>query len=60
MEQTINLELTASEVNAILQLLGEQPTKTGAFVLLSKIKAQGDAQMSKPAPDAADPAPVAE
>ena len=45
MEQTINLELTASEVNVILQLLGELPTKTGAFVLLSKIKAQGDAQM---------------
>ena len=61
MEQTINLELTASEVNAILQLLGELPTKTGAFVLLSKIKAQGDAQMPQQEAQApAEPAPAAE
>jgi len=44
MEPTITLELTLSEVNALLQVLGDLPTKTGAFVLLSKIKQQGDAQ----------------
>lgn len=60
MEQTINLELTASEVNAILQLLGELPTKTGAFVLLSKIKAQGDAQMPKEPAATPDGAAAAE
>ena len=59
MEQIINLELTASEVNAILQLLGELPTKTGAFVLLSKIKAQGDAQMPQQE-STAEAAPAAE
>jgi len=44
MEPIIELELTANEVNFLLQVLGELPTKTGAFVLLSKIREQGDAQ----------------
>lgn len=50
MEPTITLELTASEVNGLLQVLGELPTKTGAFLLLSKIKQQGDAQTHEEAP----------
>lgn len=47
MEPIINLELPASDVNFLLQVLGELPTKTGAYTLLSKIKQQGDAQMQQ-------------
>ena len=45
--EKITLDLTAEEVNAILQVLGELPTKTGAFPLVIKIKEQADAQMPK-------------
>mgnify|MGYP007046708582 CR=1 FL=1 len=48
MEKTIiKLELEAQEVNAILQVLGELPTKSGAFPLVIKVKEQADAQMPK-------------
>ena len=45
--ENIKLELTVEETNAILQVLGELPTKTGAFPLLVKVKKQADAQMPK-------------
>lgn len=45
--ENIKLELTIEETNAILQVLGELPTKTGAFPLLVKVKEQADAQMPK-------------
>ena len=45
--EKITLDLTVEEVNAILQVLGELPTKTGAFPLVIKIKEQADAQMPK-------------
>ena len=45
--EKITLDLTAEEVNAILQVLGDLPTKTGAFPLVIKIKEQADAQMPK-------------
>jgi hypothetical protein len=45
--ENIKLELTVEETNAILQVLGELPTKTGAFPLLVKVKEQADAQMPK-------------
>jgi hypothetical protein len=41
----IVLNLEIEEVNAILQTLGELPTKTGAWVLLAKIKEQADPQV---------------
>lgn len=41
----INLELTIEEVNNILILLGDLPTKTGAWVLLNKIKEQAEKQV---------------
>lgn len=47
--EKITLDLTTEEVNAILQVLGELPTKTGAFPLVLKIKEQADAQMPKKA-----------
>ena len=42
---TIKLELTIDETNFVLQVLGELPTKTGAWMLLSKIKNQADPQV---------------
>lgn len=40
----IKLELTAEEVNAIVQVLGDLPTKTGAYPLAVKIVGQLDSQ----------------
>jgi hypothetical protein len=40
----MNLNLEPNEVQFILQVLGELPTKTGAFVLLKKIDEQAVAQ----------------
>jgi hypothetical protein len=41
----IKLDLTVSEINSILQVLGDLPTKTGAFPLLLKIKEQAEKQV---------------
>lgn len=41
----IDLKLTVNEVNALLQVLGELPTKTGVFPLAVKIKQQADEQV---------------
>lgn len=43
----IKLDLTIDEVNAILQVLGDLPTKTGAFPLVMKIKEQTEPQVPK-------------
>jgi hypothetical protein len=43
----IKLELTTDEVNGILAVLGELPTKTGAWSLLANIKNQAEAQLPK-------------
>ena len=40
----IKLELTIEEVNGILGVLGDLPTKTGAWMLLTKIKKQAESQ----------------
>lgn len=41
----LNLKLTAEEINAILQTLGNLPTSSGAWPLVIKIKQQADAQV---------------
>ena len=41
----IVLNLEIEEINAILQTLGELPTKTGVWILLTKIKEQADPQV---------------
>ena len=41
----IRLELSTEEVNAILQVLGDLPTKTGAWPLVAKIKEQAEGQV---------------
>ena len=44
----IKLELSVEEVNAILGVLGDLPTKTGAWPLVMKIKEQAEPQVPKP------------
>jgi hypothetical protein len=46
----IKLELSIEEVNAILQVLGDLPTKSGAWPLVMKIKEQAEVQVPKPEP----------
>lgn len=43
--KTILIDLTVDEINAILQLFGDLPTKTGVYPLLLKIKEQAEAQL---------------
>ncbi len=40
----IRIELSVDEVNAILQVLGDLPTKSGAWPLVVKIKEQAESQ----------------
>ena len=44
----IKLELSIEEVNAVLQVLGDLPTKSGAWPLVMKIKEQAEPQVPKP------------
>lgn len=44
MEQ-ITLNLSVEEVNAILQVLGQLPTSSGAWPLLMKVKEQAEHQI---------------
>jgi len=52
---SIKLEITLNEVEGILAGLGELPTKSGAFALLMKIRAQTEAQLPKEEPQAEEP-----
>ena len=47
----ITLNLTTEEVNAILQVLGDMPTKSGAWPLVMKIKQQAESQETEPCED---------
>jgi hypothetical protein len=49
----IKLELSIEEVNGILGVLGDLPSKTGAWPLIVKIKEQAEAQVPKQ-PEPAD------
>jgi len=44
----IKFTMSVEEANAILQVLGQLPTSSGAYPLLVKLKAQADEQ-AKPA-----------
>ena len=46
----LHLTLTIEEVNGILQVLGDLPTKSGAYPLVMKIKEQADPQIPKEEP----------
>ena len=41
----LNVQLTADAWQAILNLIGEQPTKNGWFPLMEEIKRQAEAQL---------------
>jgi hypothetical protein len=43
----IKLDLSLEEVNNILHVLGELPTRMNAYPLLMKIKEQAEAQLPK-------------
>jgi hypothetical protein len=45
--QDIELKLSLEEVNGLLGVLGELPTKTGAWNLVVKIKEQAEKQVPK-------------
>lgn len=40
----LSLKLTLEEANAILQTLGELPSRTGVWPLIVKIKSQAESQ----------------
>jgi len=44
---TVDLNLTVEEVNSLLHVLGELPTRMNAYPLLMKIKEQAEAQLPK-------------
>lgn len=46
----LRLNLTIDEVNGILQVLGDLPTKSGAYPLVMKIKEQAEPQIPKEEP----------
>lgn len=48
----ITLTLTVDEVNAILAVLGDLPTKSGAYPLVLKVKGQAEVQLQQPEPEA--------
>ena len=43
----MKLDLTTEEVQAILQVLGQLPTSSGAWPLLVKIKEQAESQLKE-------------
>ena len=43
----IALKLSIEEVNSVLQVLGDLPSKTGAWPLIVKIKTQAEEQLPK-------------
>lgn len=44
MDKQITLTLTLEEVNAVLTVLGELPSKSGVWPLIVKIKAEAEPQ----------------
>jgi hypothetical protein len=54
----IKLEISVEEVNAILQVLGDLPTKTGAWPLLVKIKEQAEKNQDQVIRPPSEPAKV--
>jgi hypothetical protein len=44
----LTLKLTVEEINVVLQIIGDLPTKAGVYPLVMKIKAQAEEQLPKP------------
>ena len=43
----MNINLEENEINAILAVLGDLPSKSGTWPLMMKIKVQADAQIAE-------------
>ena len=43
----MNINLEENEINAILAVLGDLPSKSGTWPLMMKLKVQADAQMAE-------------
>ena len=43
----MNINLEENEINAILAILGDLPSKSGTWPLMMKIKVQADSQMAE-------------
>ena len=48
MSNDLVVRLSAAEINSILHVLGDLPSKTGASPLIVKIKEQAEEQLPKP------------
>ena len=57
MNHEFKISLTAAEINAILEVLGNQPTMSGLYPLMMKVKNAADAQVIAAQVAAATPAP---
>jgi len=47
----VQISLEENEINAILAILGDMPSKSGTWPLMMKIKVQADAQLVEPEED---------
>ena len=47
----MQISLDENDINAILAILGDMPSKTGTWPLMMKIKVQADAQLVEPEED---------
>lgn len=45
MPEALNIRLTIDEVNAVINVLGQMPTSSGAWPLLMNIREQAQAQL---------------
>jgi len=48
----VQINLEENEINAILAILGDMPSKSGTWPLMMKIKVQADAQLVEPEEEA--------
>ena len=46
--QNLQINLDENDINVILAILGDMPSKTGTWPLMMKIKVQADAQLVEP------------
>tara|TARA_R100001460_G_scaffold99233_1_gene142421 strand:- start:241 stop:414 length:174 start_codon:yes stop_codon:yes gene_type:complete len=44
----VQIELSENDINVILAILGDMPSKSGTWPLMMKIKVQADAQLVEP------------
>jgi hypothetical protein len=50
----VQINLEENDINVILAILGDMPSKSGTWPLMMKIKVQADAQLVEPEEDEED------